>query len=478
MSTVHTLQERATAARTNESSDAGRELSALEHAIDPKSFETEPQHRLRLDGRHTERSDNVELGELPSLRTAQTGRSAVQERIEDIQQTAGQKRTQMIHFCLLCLGEFMGGWNDAATGPLLPRIQRVYGVDFAIVSLLFLSNAIGFFLGGLTNMKIADKIGFGRTSLLGASIQVVGYAILASAPPFPLFAIGFAIVGWGLAVVNTQGNMYVTTMQGGGSLMGFLHATYGIGALIVPLSSTRFSQMHHWSFHYLTAIGLALIDCGLLYLVFGFQRHEDLLRQIGKSPLDSASADNSNKFRKMMKLKATHLLAIWAFVYVGWISTFLIDLRGAGPSAGYVSTGFWGGLTLGRVAFVWVNKKVGEMRVILAYTVIAIGLQITVWRIPSLFQNAIAVSFVGLFLGPMFPIAVGSAGKILPPSIFSIALGWIFGLGQSGSAFFPFITGILATKFGISVLQPVIVALMCVMLGVWAFIPHEQTHLD
>lgn len=97
--------------------------------------------------------------------------------------------------------------------------------------------------------------------------------------------------------------------------------------------------MHHWSFHYLTAIGLALIDCGLLYLVFGFQRHEgeevltpadskkpltmiipfylDLLRQIGKSTLDSASADNSNKFRKMMKLKATHLLAIWAFVYVG-----------------------------------------------------------------------------------------------------------------------------------------------------------------
>lgn len=132
MSTVHTLQERATAARTNESSDAGRELSALENAIDPKSFETEPQHRSRLDGRHTERSDDVELGELPSLRISQTGRSAVQERIEDIQQTADQKRTQMIHFCLLCLGEFMGGWNDAATVRSLPMFPLIFlGFIFA-----------------------------------------------------------------------------------------------------------------------------------------------------------------------------------------------------------------------------------------------------------------------------------------------------------------------------------------------------------
>lgn len=49
-------------------------------------------------------------------------------------------------------------------------LSGAYQVDFAIVSLLFLSNAIGFFLGGVTNMKIADKIGFGRTSLLGELI--------------------------------------------------------------------------------------------------------------------------------------------------------------------------------------------------------------------------------------------------------------------------------------------------------------------
>jgi len=44
----------------------------------------------------------------------------------------------------------------------------------------------------------------------------------------------------------------------------------------------------------------------------------------------------------------------------GWIVTFLMLVRGGGPSSGYVSTGFFCGLTssLGRVVKVEVIKKV------------------------------------------------------------------------------------------------------------------------
>lgn len=60
---------------------------------------------------------------------------------------------------------------------------------------------------------------------------------------------------------------------------------------------------------------------------------------------------------------------------IGWIVTYMIHVRHGGPSSGYISTGFFGGkhaiinvnksnsnrtrgLTVGRVAFLWVNKKV------------------------------------------------------------------------------------------------------------------------
>jgi fucose permease len=53
---------------------------------------------------------------------------------------------------------------------------------------------------------------------------------------------------------------------------------------------------------------------------------------------------------------------------VGWIVSFLLDVRHAGPSSGYVSAGFFGGIMLGRVILLWVTEKIGERRVIYLYS--------------------------------------------------------------------------------------------------------------
>ena len=73
---------------------------------------------------------------------------------------------------------------------------------------------------------------------------------------------------------------------------------------------------------------------------------------------------------------------------------------------------------------------------------------------PSLIENAIAVSFIGLLLGPMFPILVNHSKSILPKWLFTGCVGWIAGVGQTGSAILPFATGLLASRFGITSLQP------------------------
>ena len=69
-------------------------------------------------------------------------------------------------------------------------------------------------------------------------------------------------------------------------------------------------------------------------------------------------------------------------------------------------------------------------------------------------ENAVAVSMIGLLMGPMYPIMVGHTSKILPRFVLNAALGLINGIGQTGSALLPFITGVLASKFGITSLQP------------------------
>ena len=81
-------------------------------------------------------------------------------------------------------------------------------------------------------------------------------------------------------------------------------------------------------------------------------------------------------------------------------------------------------------------------------------LEVTVWVVPSLIENAVAVAFVGLLLGPMFPILLNHSTKIFPRWILTGCMGYIAGIGQAGSAVLPFLTGLLASRFGITSLQP------------------------
>jgi fucose permease len=87
-----------------------------------------------------------------------------------------------------------------------------------------------------------------------------------------------------------------------------------------------------------------------------------------------------NSMSQILRNRVVQLMAFFILVYVGvevtiggWIVTYLIDVRGGGPSSGYVSSGFFGGLTVGRVALLWINKKMGERRVIFIYAALAIG---------------------------------------------------------------------------------------------------------
>jgi hypothetical protein len=48
------------------------------------------------------------------------------------------RKTELVQMTALCWTMFLVGWNDGATGPLLPRIQEVYHVSLAH-NLLFLN---------------------------------------------------------------------------------------------------------------------------------------------------------------------------------------------------------------------------------------------------------------------------------------------------------------------------------------------------
>ena len=95
----------------------------------------------------------------------------------------------------------------------------------------------------------------------------------------------------------------------------------------------------------------------------------DIMAEAGHA---AGEVDNTreNKYRQIFGLKTVHLLSIWSLIYVGvevtlggkffftnrnsstrsdargmsgWIVTFIEQKRGGDASAGYISSGFFGG---------------------------------------------------------------------------------------------------------------------------------------
>ncbi|KAJ8694718.1 hypothetical protein PTI98_007369 [Pleurotus ostreatus] len=382
---------------------------------------------------------------------------------QENRQTSSKKQatTSWIQFATLCWCFFLTGWNDGTTGPLLPRIQEVYNLDFAVVSLIFVFSCVGFIGGALINVPFSGKLGFGKVIVLGSMLQVIAYALQASAPPFPVFVIAYVINGVGIAMQDAQANGYVASIQEGAETkMGILHAAYGLGAFVAPLVATQFAQIERWSFHYLVSLGIALSNLVALAVVFRLKGQDECLIATGQLVGEKDSSKPTD-FRQILSQKTVHFLAFFAFFYVGvevtlggWIVTFIINVRHGGPSSGYISSGFYGGLTIGRVALLWVNKKIGERRVLYLYTFLAIGLQLVIWLVPSVIGDAVAASLLGVLLGPFYPIAMNHAGRIIPRWLLAGSIGWIAGFGTAGAAVVPFMTGALSSKYGIQSLQP------------------------
>ncbi|KAL1714221.1 major facilitator superfamily domain-containing protein [Schizophyllum commune] len=420
--------------------------------------------------------------------------------------TPKQRRAALTYFGICCFVLLLQGWNDGAPGALLPTMQARYGIGFITMSMIFISYAAGYIVGGFSNVYLSDKLGFGKTpdahASLGSVLQSIAYIMQIPAPVFPVFAVAFFFAGFGLSLQNAGSSSFVGGLKNPSTMVGIMMSAYGLGAFLAPLVATQFSKLEKWSYFYIITLGLNCANAALILAVFRLRTYNELMASAGYEQPDAGSANETSKYRQLMRLPTVHLTALFCFIYVGtevtlggelnrwtgWIVTFVIDERGGGSSSGYLSSGFFGGLALGRILLLWV----GEKRVVMVYTLICIAydlfsppltppthplpsLEVTVWKIPSLIENAVAVAIIGLLLGPMYPIMVSQTRKALPPWLLAGGLGWIGGIGQSGSAVLPFITGVLSSRFGISSLQPFVLSMLVVMGGTWFSIAPRAT---
>ncbi|ETN42356.1 uncharacterized protein HMPREF1541_01510 [Cyphellophora europaea CBS 101466] len=374
----------------------------------------------------------------------------------------------------------IAGMNDAAIGALIPSLEEYYDLDYTTVSLIFLTPFAGYALAAFLNASIHSKFGQRGIGVMAPLCHIITYIVIALHPPFPAIVVINIISGFGNGLTDACYCAWVGVMDKANAVQGIMHAMYSVGALLAPLIATSMvvsAGLPWWTFYYVM-IGASVLEWVGLTLTFWNMTGEVYRRE---HPNESASGEEKKggRTREALKSRITWTCAAFFFTYMGievglggWVITFMLRVRNATPyNAGISGTGFWAGMTVGRAGLGFITERYGERLCVSIYLAFALALQLIFWLVPQFVVSAIAVAFLGVFLGPMFPGCVMMATKLLPKHIHVSAIGFAMALGGTGGTVFPFAIGAIAASRGVRVLQPIILALIACVGVLWLSFP-------
>ncbi|KAF1840897.1 MFS general substrate transporter [Cucurbitaria berberidis CBS 394.84] len=373
------------------------------------------------------------------------------------------------------------GSNDAAYGALIPYLQEYYHLTFLVISLVFLSPLVGYSASALLNNTVHLKFGQRGVAIITATSHLIAYIVIAVHPPYPVLVIIFMFAGFGNGLADAAWNAWIGNMANPNEILGFLHAFYGVGAVLAPLIATTMitkGDRLPWYTFYYVMIAMAFIELVTSTTAF-WGATAAVFR--AANPRTSDTKDNRMKeaLIRLPHARVTWLCALFLLGYVGaevalggWIVKFMLEVRKGGQFAsGMTATGFWMGITFGRIVLGFVTPRLGEKLAITIYLSLTMALELIFWLVPQFYVSAVAVSLQGFFLGPLFPAAVVVATKLLPRHLHVSAIGFAAAIGGSGAAIFPFAVGAIAQVKGVKVLQPIILGLLAFITALWLCLP-------
>jgi len=218
----------------------------------------------------------------------------------------------------------------------------------------------------------------------------------------------------------------------------------------------------------------------LMWLAFG------KLQDLPQRPGENHRGNESNRLGSALKNRSVWTLSVFLMLYVGaeesiggWIVSYILKVRNGNPEgASWVASAFYLGIALGRFFLPPLNVLIGERRAVFVYLAVAIGLEALAWTIPVFASTAITTALVGLAISTFYAGALTMGGKLIPRAMHADAFALMSSIGQSGSALFPLLVGLISTKKGIWIVEPTVVALLGGQGLVWFLVPKVARRLD
>lgn len=395
-----------------------------------------------------------------------------------------------IRLALAFAGFILIGLAAGAAGVLLPAQIAHYRLNKSVIGLLFFAFSTGYVLAGAANGWLLQRLGTRTQLLLGTG--VFGFAALACAlpPAYPVLLGLTMLLGFGTGIIDAGLNAYVAAQPRHTSLLNYLHACYGAGALLGPvLAAALLDQGLSWPAVYLVlAAGSLPLAAGI---GLGYPRARSPAAgktcnageaSNARGPADVGAGRANDAVRPSavaaaLRHRAVMLTALFLAVYVGievsignWGYSFLVEERGQDTLlAGWAISGYWFGFTAGRLVLNTLAERVGVGPVALTFgclTAVAAAAALA-WVASADFLAVSALAALGFFLGPVYPLTIAIVPRLAPAWLVPTSIGLLIGVSVVGGAFFPWLAGTVAHHLGLGTLLPYVLLLAGLMLANW-----------
>jgi FHS family Na+ dependent glucose MFS transporter 1 len=355
------------------------------------------------------------------------------------------------------------GLMVAALGPALPSLAAQTGTDLSRISMVFTARSLGFILGASLVGRVFDRLPGHPVLAVVLAVMVLVAFLVPLAPSLWLLVLLILLLGTSLGTLEVGANALLVWIHRHNldPWMNGLHFAFGVGALSSPLIITWTLEATAgitWGFWTLALLILPLAGW-LLWL---------------SSPAIRGGASGSGHHLDRPDYRLVWPIALLFLLYVGaeasfggWIYTFSLALHPeAKTMAGYLTSVFWGAITVGRLLAIPISTRLTPRRMLwLDFwgCLISIAL-ILVWP-GSLVAVWAGTLGAGLFMASVFPTLLNFAERRM--DISGQVSGWFFAGGGLGGMTVPWLIGQFFATAG--PLSTMVIILICILLALIVF---------
>lgn len=301
---------------------------------------------------------------------------------------------------------FIGvGLPDSILGTAWPSIYREFDLPVSLAGYITATVSACTIISSLLSAKVISRFGTGMVTAVSTTLTVValfGFAFTGSAIFFFVMAIP---LGLGAGSIDTALNNFVA-LHYSATKMNFLHCFYGLGIAASPyIMSYALGNENNWRKGYILVAFIQSVIA--LIAIFSLPLWKNVERQEKK-------ADNDVKVLKLSELIKMPAVRLSCYAFFSscaleltagsWSSTYFVNTKGVIPDkAAQITMLFYVGLAFGRFLSGVLAKILSRWQIIGISTGVLLGAIIMFILPVSIMATSIALFFIGLGIGPIFP---------------------------------------------------------------------------